>query len=154
GGQFVLRIDDTDQQRNVAEALAPILAGFRWLGFDWDEGADVGGPYGPYYQSQKPERYRAAVRTLLDKGLAYWDYSTAEEQKAEREAAEKDKRLPSHRGPWLAETPAQRARFEAQGRTGVVRLKMPREGFCEFHDHVRGAMKVEWAREQDHVVQR
>ena len=58
GGQFVLRIDDTDAQRNVAEALQPILDGFRWLGLDWDEGADVGGPHGPYYQSQKLERYQ------------------------------------------------------------------------------------------------
>src|SRR4030081_1509254 len=79
GGQFILRIDDTDQQRNVAEALQPILGGFRWLGLDWDEGAEVGGDYGPYYQSQKTERYQAAVRTLLDKGLAYYDYAMSEE---------------------------------------------------------------------------
>src|SRR3982075_3566023 len=62
GGQFILRIDDTDQQRNVAEALVPILDGFRWLGLDWDEGAEVVGPNGPYYQSQKLDRYQAAVR--------------------------------------------------------------------------------------------
>ena len=90
GGQFILRIDDTDAQRNVAEALQPILDGFRWLGIDWDEGADVGGPHGPYYQSQKSERYQSAVKQLLDKGLAYWDYATADELKAEREAAEKE----------------------------------------------------------------
>ena len=58
GGQFILRIDDTDQQRNVKEALQPILDGFRWLGLDWDEGAEVGGPHGPYYQSQKLKRYK------------------------------------------------------------------------------------------------
>src|SRR6516165_8714394 len=74
GGQFILRIDDTDQERNVAEALAPILHGLRWMGIDWDEGAEVGGAYGPYYQSQKQERYRQAVRALVDKGLAYQDY--------------------------------------------------------------------------------
>src|SRR5438034_9060003 len=72
GGQFILRIDDTDQQRNVAEALAPILHGFRWLGLDWDEGPEVGGPHGPYYQSQKLEHYQAAVRQLVEKGHAYW----------------------------------------------------------------------------------
>src|SRR5262245_35797387 len=91
GGLFILRIDDTDQERNVAEALAPILHGFRWLGIDWDEGAEVGGPHGPYYQSQRLERYRSAVRVLLDKGLAYWDFATAEEMKGERETAEKEK---------------------------------------------------------------
>src|SRR3954449_11942844 len=90
GGQFILRIDDTDAQRNVAEALAPILHGFRWLGIDWDEGAEVGGPHGPYYQSQKLDRYQAAVKTLLDKGLAYWDYSKSVEMQAERDALDKE----------------------------------------------------------------
>jgi glutamyl-tRNA synthetase len=65
GGQFILRIDDTDQQRNVAEALQPILDGFRWLGLHWDEGAEIGGPYGPYYQSQKLARYQAAFEKRL-----------------------------------------------------------------------------------------
>ena len=65
GGQFVLRIDDTDQQRNVEAALAPILHGFRWLGIDWDEGPEVGGPYAPYFQSQRGARYQAAVDELL-----------------------------------------------------------------------------------------
>jgi glutamyl-tRNA synthetase len=154
GGQFILRIDDTDQQRNVAEALAPILNGFRWLGLDWDEGAEVGGPHGPYYQSQKQDRYRAVVQLLLDRGLAYYDYSTPDEQAAERQAAEKEKRAASFRGAWMAETPAARAKFEAEGRKGAVRLKMPRDGSCQFTDLVRGPMDVKWITEQDHVVQR
>src|SRR6478735_3838548 len=65
GGQFILRIDDTDAERNVEAALAPILARFRWLGLDWDEGAEVGGPYAPYYQSQRLDRYKAEVARLL-----------------------------------------------------------------------------------------
>src|SRR5438874_4749461 len=121
GGQFILRIDDTDQQRNVAEALAPILDGFRWLGLDWDEGAEVGGPHGPYYQSQKLQRYQEAVNQLLDKGLAYWDYATADDMKAEREAAEKEKRPYLYSRRWMATSAADRARFEAEGRTGSVR---------------------------------
>src|SRR6187431_2635024 len=88
GGQFLLRIDDTDAGRNVQEALQPILEGFRWLGIDWDEGPEVGGPYGPYYQSQRLDRYQAAVKQLLDKGLAYRDFARPEELTAEREAAE------------------------------------------------------------------
>jgi glutamyl-tRNA synthetase len=154
GGQFILRIDDTDQQRNVAEALQPILDGFRWLGIDWDEGAEVGGPHGPYYQSQKTARYQAAVQTLLDRGLAYYDYATADDMKAEREAADAAKRTFVYSRKWMAETPGQRATFEAQGRSGVVRLKMPRDGFCRFHDHIRGPMEVAWNSEQDHVIQR
>jgi glutamyl-tRNA synthetase len=154
GGQFILRIDDTDQQRNVAEALQPILDGFRWLGIDWDEGAEVGGPHGPYYQSQKADHYRAAVRTLLDKGLAYYDYSTADDRKGEEDAARAEKRPYVYSRKWMAPTAAERDRFEAEGRQGVVRLKMPREGHCRFTDLIRGDMAIEWVREQDHVIQR
>src|SRR6266852_5107483 len=154
GGQFVLRIDDTDQQRNVAEALQPILDGFRWLGLHWDEGAEVGGPHGPYYQSQKLQRYQDAVRELVEKGLAYWDYATVDELRAERQAADQAQRPYRYSRRWMAETPAARARFEAQGRTGVVRVQMPREGRCVFDDHIRGRVEVAWTEEQDHVIQR
>jgi len=154
GGQFILRIDDTDQQRNVAEALQPILDGFRWLGMTWDEGAKIGGPYGPYYQSQKLERYRSAVAELVAKGAAYYDYATPEELQSERDSAEKEKLPFVYSRRWMAQTPAERARFESQGRKGVVRLKMARDGACRFPDHVRGEMAIEWVREQDHVIQR
>ena len=154
GGRFILRIDDTDRERNVEAALQPILDGFRWLGIDWDEGPEVGGPHAPYRQSQRTDRYRAAVAALLDRGLAYRDYATAEETNAEREAAQREKRrfLCSRR--WMAETGAEAARFERAGRTAVVRLKMPREGACRFDDLVRGPVAFEWALEQDHVIQR
>ena len=79
GGQFILRIDDTDQERNVEEALRPILHGFRWLGLDWDEGPDVGGPHAPYFQSQRAARYQEAVDQLLTAGAAYRDYARPEE---------------------------------------------------------------------------
>ena len=154
GGQFILRIDDTDQQRNVAEALQPILDGFKWLGLNWDEGAEVGGDFGPYYQSQKLDRYRTAVQELLDKGLAYHDFASTEELQAERESAEKEKRPYVYSRRWMAETDGQRAQFEGQGRKGVVRLKMPREGVCKYHDQIRGDMVVGWISEQDHVIQR
>ncbi|MFO0904618.1 MAG: glutamate--tRNA ligase [Pirellulales bacterium] len=154
GGQFLLRIDDTDQQRNVAEALQPILDGFRWLGLDWDEGPDVDGPYAPYFQSQRLPRYQEAVAELLRRGAAYRDYATPEELQAERTAAEKEKRLFLYSRRWMAETDADAARFEAEGRKAVVRLKMPREGQCQFHDLIRGDVSFDWAAEQDHVVQR
>src|SRR5438874_353630 len=116
GGQFILRIDDTDVQRNIAEALQPILDGFRWLGLTWDEGAEIGGPHGPYYQSQKLERYQDAVRALVENGAAYFDYATIEEVQAERAAAEREKRPYVYGRRWMARTPAERARFEGQGR--------------------------------------
>src|SRR5579884_1203837 len=154
GGQFILRIDDTDQQRNVAEALQPILDGFRWLGLNWDEGAEIGGPHGPYYQSQKLARYHEAVEALVQGGHAYYDYATSEEVKSEREAAEREKRPFVYSRRWMATTSTEHRRFEAEGRSGVVRLKMPREGACRFQDHIRGEMTVAWGQEQDHVIQR
>src|SRR6185369_3533706 len=89
GGRFILRIDDTDQERNVEAALAPILHGFHWLGMQWDEGPEVGGPYAPYFQSKRNARYQAAVEQLLAGGHAYRDYSRTEEMEAERKESEK-----------------------------------------------------------------
>lgn len=154
GGQFILRIDDTDAQRNLEEALQPILDGFRWLGIDWDEGPEVGGPHEPYFQSQRLDRYQAAAQELVEKGLAYRDYATTEEIAAERKAAETEKREFIYSRKWMAETEEQAARFESEGRTSVVRLKLPRSGRCEFHDLIRGDIAVDWASEQDHVIQR
>ena len=154
GGQFILRIDDTDRARNLEAALRPILDGFRWLGIDWDEGPEVGGPCAPYYQSQRVDRHRAAVSALLERGLAYRDYATPEETTAEREAAQREKRRFLYSRRWMAETDADAERFEREGRTAVVRLKMPRDGACRFDDLVRGPVAFEWALEQDHVIQR
>jgi glutamyl-tRNA synthetase len=154
GGSFVLRIDDTDAERNVDQALEPILHGFRWLGLDWDEGPQVGGDFGPYYQSQRAERYRAAVQTLLDRDLAYRDYARPDEVQAERDQAKTEKRRFVYSRRWMAETDEQSATFEADGRRAVVRLKMPRNGSCRFTDRIRGEMDLEWALEQDHVIRR
>ena len=153
GGQFILRIDDTDDKRNQAEALQPILDGFRWLGMDWDEGPEVGGPHEPYFQSERLDKYQAAVKQLIESGHAYRDYSEADFQ-TEREAADKAKQQFLYSRKWMAETDEQAAAFEAEGRKFVVRLKMPREGNCEFVDAVRGDMSVAWAGESDHIIQR
>lgn len=169
GGQFILRIDDTDQGRNQPEALQPILDGFKWLGLIWDEGPEVGGPHGPYYQSEKLGRYQEAVKQLLDRGLAYWDYATAEETGAERTEHEARVRAKTATGPyiysrkWMAQSDADRKRFEAEGRKPSVKVKMPREGMCRFKDHVRSPrdtagnmedLTFPWAGEQDIVIQR
>ena len=154
GGKFILRIDDTDRTRNVDEALQPILDGLQWLGIDWDEGPGVGGPYGPYYQSERSEKYQAAVDQLLASGDAYRDFARPEEIQAEREAAQKTKQTFVYSRKWMAETDADAARFEAEGRQGVVRLKIPREGKLVLHDLIRGDVEFDWANEQDHVIQR
>lgn len=154
GGVFILRIDDTDAERNVETALAPILDGFKWLGLQWDEGPEIGGPNAPYYQSQRGIRYQAAVDQLIATGQAYRDYATAEEMDEERTAA-KNGGIPFiYSRRFAAESAEDRARFEAQGRRSVVRLKMPREGVLKLRDLVRGEVTFNWSQEQDHVVQR
>ena len=154
GGKFILRIDDTDQQRNVNEAIAPILNCFRWLGLDWDEGPEVGGPHAPYYQSQRAASHQAAAARLVASGHAYRDYSRPEELQSLREQADRDKVPFVYDRRWMAADDAQAKAFAAEGRTWTVRLKMPREGECVIQDCVRGEVRVQWGSEPDHVIQR
>ncbi len=154
GGQFILRIDDTDQVRNVDEALQPILEGFKWLGIAWDEGPEVGGPYGPYFQSQRLERYQQEVQRMLANGTAYRDYARPEELQSQREAAEKAGSRSSMIDHGWQKPMSKRAAFEKEGRSAVVRLKIPREGACRFHDLIRDEVSFDWCQEQDHVIQR
>ncbi len=154
GGVFILRIDDTDQERNQAEMLLPILEGLRWLGLEWDEGPDRGGPYEPYYQSQRKRIYQEAVEKLLACGAAYLDYATPEDIAREREQARQEGRTCRYSRRWMAETATERARFEAEGRKPVVRLKMPQEGGMVVEDLIRGRVEFDLALEQDHIIQR
>jgi glutamyl-tRNA synthetase len=153
-GSTCLRIDDTDQERNVEAALAPILHGFRWLGLQWDEGPEVGGPHAPYFQSQRSALYQAAVDRLIASGHAYRDYARPEELDAERKAADKEKRQFVYDRRFMATTPEERARFEAEGRKGAVKLKMHREGKVVVRDLIRGDVEFQWAQEADHTIQR
>ncbi|MFM8804161.1 MAG: glutamate--tRNA ligase, partial [Planctomycetia bacterium] len=141
GGQFILRIDDTDVARNVDEALEPILSGLKWLGIDWDEGPGVGGPHAPYFQSQRADRHRAAVERLLASGHAYRDFATTAELDEERKAAQAAGRPFLYSRRFAAFTDADAARFAAEGRQSVVRLKMPREAALVIDDAVRGRVE-------------
>jgi glutamyl-tRNA synthetase len=154
GGQFILRIDDTDAERNIDTALQPILDGLKWLGIDWDEGPGVGGPHAPYYQSQRADGHKAAAVRLLASGHAYRDFARPDELDEERKAAQAAGKpfLYSRRFAAFDEETARR--FEADGRPSVVRLKMPREGSLVIDDQVRGRVEFAWEREQDHVIQR
>ena len=116
GGKYVLRIDDTDQERNVEAALAPILHGFRWLGIEWDEGPEVGGPHAPYFQSKRGARYAEAVAALLASGHAYRDYAKPEEIDGERKAAEAEKRQFVYSRRWMAGSDEDRARFDMRAK--------------------------------------
>lgn len=142
GGEFILRIDDTDQARNMEEALEPILDAFRWLGLDWDEGPEVGGPKGPYFQSQRSELYTQACEQLLSSGKAYKDFDPPALTQQDREAAEKEKRpfLNVRRSLELSDD--ERASLEEQGTPYVIRFLVDRDKKVSINDHVRG--HVEW----------
>ncbi len=154
GGSFILRIDDTDSERNVDEALEPILAGLKWLGIDWDEGPGVGGPHAPYVQSQRAAGHKLAVEKLLASGHAYRDFARPEEIDLERKEAQAAGRPYLYSRRFAAFSPDEAARWAAEGRQSVVRLKMPREGSLVILDAVRGRVEFAWEREQDHVIQR
>lgn len=142
GGQFILRIDDTDQQRNMDEALGPILDAFRWLGMDWDEGPEVGGDHGPYFQSERRDLHDAALEKLLASGAVYRDFEPAADTKAQREACEKEKRVYTSSRVSIGLTEEEVAAKLAAGEAYVVRLQVPRERKISVEDAVRG--HVEW----------
>lgn len=124
GGTFVFRIEDTDAQRDSEESYLALLDALRWLGLDWDEGPEVGGPYGPYRQSQRAEIYRDVLARLLAAGEAYHAFSTPEEVEARYVAAGRNPKL-GYDNFDRHLTDAQRAAYLAEGRQPVVRLRMP-----------------------------
>lgn len=152
GGQFILRLEDTDQAREVPGSLQRIMDSLRWLGLDWDEGPDIGGPYAPYVQSQRLPLYHAAVQRLLAAGDAYRCFCTVERLEALRAEQRANKLPPGYdahcRG--LDATEAQ-ARASA-GEAHVVRFAMPREGVTTFHDLLRGDISVENRLSDDFVI--
>src|SRR3989441_3509139 len=120
-GVYILRIEDTDRERSTRESEESIYRDLRWLGFAWDEGPDVGGPYGPYRQSDRLDRYRAAADRLLAAGLAYRCYCTDEELEQRRAAALAAGRPPHYDGTCRRLTPELRAAREREGRASSVR---------------------------------
>jgi glutamyl-tRNA synthetase len=135
-GVFVFRIEDTDVQRDSQESYLALLDALRWLGLDWDEGPEIGGPYGPYRQSERTDIYRDVVRRLVDAGEAYDAYSTPEEVEARHLAAGRNPKL-GYDNYDRDLTDAQRAAYRAEGRSPVVRLRMPDRDLA-WRDLVRG----------------
>lgn len=139
-GQFILRIEDTDQSRLVKSAVQEIVDMLAWVGIKCDEGPHVGGPFGPYTQSERLDIYKRYAKVLLDKGLAYKCFTTAHELKEMREAQERDKQPVGYDRRHRDLTPEQIADFEARDMPYVVRFKMPREGTTVVTDMLRGDM--------------
>lgn len=136
GGTFVFRIEDTDARRDSEDSYAAILEALRWLGLNWDEGPEVGGPHGPYRQSQRTDIYRDVIEKLREAGEVYPAYSTPEEVEARHIAAGRNPKL-GYDNYDRDLTAEQRAAFEAEGRRPVLRLRMP-DTDLTWHDLVRG----------------
>lgn len=153
GGQFVFRIEDTDVSRTTDEHVAAAAEILRWLGIDWDEGVEVGGPDGPYRQSQRQSIYAGWVARFLESGNAYRCYCTPQELEERREAARREGRTPGYDGRCRTLTEEQRAAYEAEGRSSVVRFRMP-EGSTTFTDLVRGEVTFDHEHVPDYALTR
>jgi glutamyl-tRNA synthetase len=152
GGTFVLRIEDSDQTRSSEEFTADILASLRWLGIDWDEGPEVEGPHGPYFQSQKLDRYREVAEELLAQGTAYPCYCTPEELAERRKEMQAAGLPPKYDRKCLTLSAEERARLDAEGRPKALRFRVPDEGSVGWRDLIRGEVSFENALLDDFVL--
>ena len=153
GGAFVLRIEDTDVQRSSADMVTGILDGLRWLGLDWDEGPGVDGPYGPYFQSERLDRYRAAAARLVAEGHAYYCYCSPERLRAERDAAEARGEAWRYDRACLSLGPDRIAALEAAHAPRAIRFKVP-ETHAAFDDVVHGRIAFDPGAIEDFVILR
>ncbi len=145
GGEFILRIEDTDRERSTLESERMILDALHWLGLTWDEGPDVGGPHGPYRQSERGEIYRRHADELLAQGHAFRCFCTPERLRALREEQRAQNLALGYDGHCLALPPAESERMAGDGVAYVVRMKVPRAGQCVVHDCLRGDIVFEWS---------
>jgi glutamyl-tRNA synthetase len=154
GGTFVLRLEDSDPQRSSPEFARDILDSIRWLGLDWDEGPEVGGPYGPYLQSQKLPRYREVGQELLARGAAYPCFCTPEELAERRREMGRQGIPPKYDRRCRGLSAAERERLEAEGRPKAIRFAMTEEGKTAWTDLIRGEVEFDNALLDDFVLLR
>lgn len=151
-GRFILRIEDTDQKRSTPESEQAIFDSLRWLGLDWHEGPDIGGPYGPYRQSERTELYREHAKYLVDEGRAYYCFATSEELD-EMRATAKEQGLRTAYDRRYRDLPREEAeRRLAAGDPYVVRLKMPLAGSTRIRDGLRGDIDIDNAELDDQIL--
>ncbi|MGD8488704.1 MAG: glutamate--tRNA ligase [Anaerolineae bacterium] len=151
-GRFIVRVEDTDRTRYNPEAVPDLTASLRWLGLEWDEGPEVGGDCGPYFQSERLHLYERYTSQLLREGHAYRCYCSPERLAAMREEQRKNKQDVGYDRHCRHLTADQRAAYEAQGITPVVRFKAPVEGQTSFHDELYGTIVVENGTLDDFVL--
>jgi glutamyl-tRNA synthetase len=152
GGQFILRIEDTDQKRFVQTAEEELIRSLHWLGIDWDEGPQVGGPNGPYHQTERREIYQQYARQLIDRGHAYYCFCTPDRLEKARQEALKLKLNPLYDGTCRRLDPDEAARRVANGEKHVIRFKTPRQGAITFRDEMRGEITVENSMIDDYIL--
>ncbi len=145
GGQFILRIEDTDVVRSTRASERMIIDALGWLGLDWDEGPDVGGAHGPYRQSERKDIYQAHARVLLDAGHAFYCFCSPERLDAVRAEQTARGENPRYDGHCRALDPDVARRRASGGEAHVIRMKVPAEGVCAFHDHLRGTIEIPFA---------
>ncbi|MFB4170091.1 glutamate--tRNA ligase [Virgibacillus sp. JSM 102003] len=151
-GKFIIRTEDTDEKRNVAGGEESQLKYLKWLGIEWDEGADIGGDYGPYRQMERLDIYDKYVDELLEKGLAYKCYMTEEELDQEREEQRAKGQVPKYSGAHSNLTAEDIARYEQEGRKPSIRMRVPANQDYTFNDIVRGNIKFESSDFGDWVI--
>jgi nondiscriminating glutamyl-tRNA synthetase len=142
-GKFIIRIEDTDQKRNIEGGEESQLRYLKWLGIEWDESIDVGGEYGPYRQSERTEIYQKYTEELLEKGLAYHCYCTSEELEKEREEQQANSQMPRYSGKCRNLTAEQRAELEAEGREPSIRFRVPSNTEIKWNDIVKDEVSFE-----------
>lgn len=143
GGEFIIRIEDTDTSRNIAHGEESQLDNLAWLGIDWDEAPSNPGVYGPYRQSERLEIYNPLIQQLLNEDKAYKCFMTEEELEAEREAQKARGEMPHYGGQHAHLTPEEIAAFEAEGRVPVIRFRVPENTTYAFEDMVKGPITFE-----------
>lgn len=151
-GTFLVRIEDTDLKRSTKESEENIKDSLKWLGMNWDEGIDVGGPHGPYRQTERLDLYKKEVQRLLDEGKAYYCYCSAEELGKSRKAQLDAGKTPIYDEHCRHLTEEEKARYEAEGRKPVVRLKVRKDGVFAFDDMVRGHVEFQAAGVGDFII--
>ncbi len=154
GGKFLLRIEDTDLKRNTPTAAAQVLKDLKWLGLDWEEGPDVGGPGAPYHQSDRRDIYDKYMQQLLDAGKAYYCFDTAEELGAVRKDAETEKRHNLYPRPDVFPSEADVEKARAEGRPLTVRFAVPRDETIVIEDEVRGQVRIEPTEISDFIIRK
>ncbi|MGI6453168.1 MAG: glutamate--tRNA ligase [Syntrophomonadaceae bacterium] len=152
GGSFILRIEDTDLSRSTEASAQGIIEGLNWLGLDWDEGPDIGGPYGPYRQSQRLPVYKEYLSQLVESGKAYYCFCSPDELEQERQKAQEEKRDYHYSGKCVNLTPEQVAERLQAGQKPVIRLKVPSQGKTVVNDLIRGQVAFNNSLMDDFII--